>query len=1574
MCAWVDDHIVPLSPEYKTAIARLEQIEGLTVVRKLGGGGPKTGVYLVDVKTSTPAAIQGSWVVKVDVTWRARKEAEHQVAVRGGSLGKYVPILQDKALGGANNDLSALLYSLATGSFLNSQTLEKTVENNTQRPAQIVGEIARALLNEWNAECQHSTIDICQILQDNLRELSADPEGVQERLRTLLDVTKRRIEGEPLGDRWLVNPIPYLSGSVTAPKRPHCTVPLGHLHGDLHPGNIIVSVLSATARGDQPPFAIIDFALYRQGNVLFDLAYLEIAILWHLFEGFQSYVNRSSWWGLEQHLVSELIPLSTFDGVGRANDAKILLLPLRQQIQERARSVNRPDDYWVAYLIASVEAGLTLAYNPERIAKDPSMQPHLQLAAFLIAASRFHRILERFSISEELGIKQGESAPTQIVWPETARVSSHILKNPEMVAKFDELARDLMSPLRSGRCILIVGDRFAKEVLGVPLDGDLMREVAQKLKVDIPLHGGGKANIAALDWIDAQVSDKQRAVVDYLENLPKTVTAERCKDLSLVDWAAILDWSFSPTLHDRLAPLVPSSRPLRRIFCDGSADVDFHSPGFMPFIHFRGTIDEFKRLALGIVGLDQQQKIRREVLRALFQALPYKPVLLFVGFEKSTFNNHIRSDISEVLGPNANIWVVRSQFGPEDRMMLERSRGYKIAELSPEEFLEFCAYVGRPTPSETELGEEEYVLDIRGTERVEDESGRVYFRHSSDEGHVEQVPISIEDFRKIDRHLEVLHRQVLALEDETGQSPGDFYRGHIVLWKELAQELAIWRRRPAEGMMESILSDLADTESRRISLWYQPGAGATTLLRHLGFKLYFDHQIPVAFLRRHTRDTYGEVVRFYNCFRRSFVLLADEQDISRGDVDILFGRLQERRVPVVLIYAARSGQSKHQLKRAADERRRFYLVDELDPNERSELGQKLEPHLSRDQLRRFQQSKHESLFLTLLETFETSFVKVEDVVQGILESGDDSTVAVITNICFFWYYGHRRTPSSILEKISGLTAETLVAKLEPFEERLLWSESRQGQKIWFPRHDLLAEAVLAVTIGSSRPRGTRLKEYAIDLINNVSSGVEAADICQEMVWALVGTDREQALREELYIGGTGGRTLPSPLMRDIASIPGQEDVWKTVVTKFPDVPLFLAHYGRFLYGREVKRYPGAEEFLSRANTLAKGKDHTVLHMLGMRFRFELHDKLRERRDATDRETQKALSERIQFLAEQASQYFEQAVQTEPEDEHGYVSHIQMLYALVRDVVAQVRRSGVDGQEALLRADVQQWLQKAHDLVQAAETHVSLGNRSEYFIKAKGELYGLEGDLDRVINFYRSALTRLPSWQSGLVSESLARSLSRRAWESRIEKLPEQRWRSDFEEATGYLSAALRQDPYDTRRIALWFRCARFSGRITRSELIQRLEDLWREAKTLETAFDLSCLYFLEGLEYASVPDFERSEAFRAHSEARAPSGLVKRTLREWVGDSYALIPRAVVPAPEHYRPGEDLRKEFAGRIAHVPTEEEGKLTIEKTGGWEIWFQPHRPGRYYFTSADVGQSVRFIIGFSYDKPRAWLTKW
>lgn len=271
---------------------------------------------------------------------------------------------------------------------------------------------------------------------------------------------------------------------------------------------------------------------------MLDLAYLEIAIILQLFNGFQAPFDRKIWWNLEQHLAMNLVPSQAFDGIGRANDAVELILPVRKTIQQRAQKENRYDDYWIAYLAASVEAALNWA-------RKLTDEPCLERIAFLTAASRFHRILQEFERSYDRVLIESRETQSfgQIDWPTTDLELERPATTVEVAATFDQLALDLASPLRSRQCVLILGDQFAKEVFGIPLDGTLMREVAKRLNIDSP-PGGGEANVGALDRLSVENASKQRAVADCFINIPIPQLADRSINLALINWLAIMDWSF----------------------------------------------------------------------------------------------------------------------------------------------------------------------------------------------------------------------------------------------------------------------------------------------------------------------------------------------------------------------------------------------------------------------------------------------------------------------------------------------------------------------------------------------------------------------------------------------------------------------------------------------------------------------------------------------------------------------------------------------------------------------------------------------------------------------------------------------------------------------------------------------------------------------------------------------------------------------------------------------------------------------------------------------------------------------
>jgi len=577
-------------------------------------------------------------------------------------------------------------------------------------------------------------------------------------------------------------------------------------------------------------FTIIDFAFYRHGNILFDIAYLEIAILWQLFKQYTSKLERDNWKKLEIYLRQDLMPSKAFDGKGASIASHTIIHKIRERVANKAKIEERGDDYWLAYLAASVEAGLTLAFYPERIAKTPVDQPRLRFAALLTAASRFHRLLELLNVEEELNIHGKSDRASLLEWPET--VSDTISLTTAVSQNFDQIPQELISYLRSGKAILVVGDIFAKEVWGVPQDGELMREVALLLNISPPEKGGGSHNILAFDWLRAGTEQKQQAIHRFFSNFPFNETLGWA-NLTLLNWAAIMEWSFTRKLYDSLVSRESSWNVIKPIWCHTAPATDFRSPGFTPFIFLRGSTDTFLSLALGMQGFNLQRETRRTILKSLFRALPFKPVLLFVGFDKKIIGM-VLNEFRELLDHHAKIWVISRNLSEEMRMEMELSHGHRVGALSAIEFLNLCGYVSERPEEQGAERHEVYTLSIKGIEPVTTAEGVTYFRRADLDEKIEHINIKKDDFLKIDPHLEIVYDQIGINEDNQGRTLGDFYKGHPPLWKELAQELPIWRQEPGDRIINVILGDLKDNRGRRLSLWSQAGAGATTLIRQLG--------------------------------------------------------------------------------------------------------------------------------------------------------------------------------------------------------------------------------------------------------------------------------------------------------------------------------------------------------------------------------------------------------------------------------------------------------------------------------------------------------------------------------------------------------------------------------------------------------------------------------------------------------------------------------------------------------------------------------------------------------------------
>lgn len=383
---------------YNAFVSELEKIFGIIARDEIDGGlsGARTASVLIDGSGKVRIRM-GRYILKVSLIEDARLEKEkHQMAKGSPILHRHVPELvaswSDPDMG-----LTGILYQVAGYGELTSTTFQNNLDQNAFQRTRM-DNLAKAVLR-WNFEAipLDRTTDLLGCIRDGLR--MEQVESLKTRLGEIADqVDQPRVDLNWLENATYYNPVYFLLKPCVYPSLEHIrySIPQGMLHRDLHPGNVIIPT-SDQAGGT---FHLIDFGTSRPGNAFFDLAYLEITMLFNSFNGFHSITDLKNWWQLEKYLTTKpLPPLGRFGGEGLSR-----VLPIRRALVNRVKHDGFHDDYWIAYLAASVEAGLELARKLRR-------EPYRQRMAFLTAISRFHRLVELLKIADADLQKALETVP-----------------------------------------------------------------------------------------------------------------------------------------------------------------------------------------------------------------------------------------------------------------------------------------------------------------------------------------------------------------------------------------------------------------------------------------------------------------------------------------------------------------------------------------------------------------------------------------------------------------------------------------------------------------------------------------------------------------------------------------------------------------------------------------------------------------------------------------------------------------------------------------------------------------------------------------------------------------------------------------------------------------------------------------------------------------------------------------------------------------------------------------------------------------------------------------------------------
>jgi Putative DNA-binding domain len=836
-----------------------------------------------------------------------------------------------------------------------------------------------------------------------------------------------------------------------------------------------------------------------------------------------------------------------------------------------------------------------------------------------------------------------------------------------------------------------------------------------------------------------------------------------------------------------------------------------------------------------------------------------------------------------------------------------------------------------------------------------------YLEHERTLPSLSGAPVALDpaDVPWIEEELEVLYLDS-PTEDPDADS-GDFLAGSEISRYALNRRMDIDRVKTSQ-LSNKVARELDSGGSAvRVNLYHTPGAGGTTVARRVLWDLHTVY--PCVVLRgnpsaqyagnRWADDNAERIMRLAHATQRRVLVLAEGSRVPRRLLDDLYDSLRNRQVNAVVLQVLRRAAAE------ADDVRVVqlpaFLIDS-EANRFLDEYSRARPD-RRDALRAIRESSNRRERVPFhfgLAAYGRDFLGLERYVVTRLENLAPPVCELLQNIALAHYYGQKGMPAQLFGEIFGLapTRPVKLAQLIPDDVLDLLIEEENG--VWRMTHALVAEAVLRLLLGA---RISDVREWRASLPD---AAIEFARLCCGSGGTVGDSELDLIHRIFIYrdsseLLGTeqaGSRSF-SQLIEDVTLPNSAVRLLETLTELFPSESHLHAHLARYQAVR-MHDLPKAKQSIARAVDLSPG-DSVVYHMQGMIYRQEVYDLM----------DQKSALAAVADAAESASQSFIISREMRRDNEHGYISEIQMLIRLVEYSRLALDERGVVSFTHTGIDLVDTALERAEDLL-AQVAQLRTGDQaSQYAIKCRAQLDELYGNHEAAVLRYQSLLGR-----TDIDRSSVRRSLvwvylkkSQGQWQNVKHK--------DMRTIETLLRENLRERASDDRTMRLWIRAARHAVKPpTIDELLGQL-DIWhRDNPSLDSSYYLYVLQVLKYLESSSP--VARGEADRYLEECRRRAQFRTDRTRsfEWLG-SGAGISRLVHQSrmgewdkSQDFFKHSSLLERIQGRVGEYVGPTKGWIDI---GGLKAFYVPGRAGHQ---RGSAHKRVTFLMGFSYEGLRAW----
>ncbi|MCX5377576.1 hypothetical protein [Streptomyces sp. NBC_00091] len=837
------------------------------------------------------------------------------------------------------------------------------------------------------------------------------------------------------------------------------------------------------------------------------------------------------------------------------------------------------------------------------------------------------------------------------------------------------------------------------------------------------------------------------------------------------------------------------------------------------------------------------------------------------------------------------------------------------------------------------------------------------------------VQIPHEVLVRLETDLVVVHSRIV--EAQLRDEPTDeFWRGRPPSWLDLDARLDIPRDLRAD-LRERLLDVFGRQSSMSLELFHTPGAGGTTLARRIAWDLHREH--PVVLVNKYSPGTADRVDQVYRLTGKTVLVVAESADVSQSEREDLYRKLDQRNAPTILMWVTRTNSTPAGVgDRSGD--RKFYLDDPMSPREVREFQQDYALRARSPRARAAVEllaspgspPQQLSPFYFGLAAYEEDFQGTAQYVEAHLSQFTDEQRRVASYLALVTLHAQRGVPFTIVRRwltgrwgghaASSDSYRSDLATVLGADLRHLVVENDDQVRILHPTiAQVLLDAVIEAPRGQSR-WAMHLADLAIELIDQVAGRM--------------GTSNEpgRKLLENLFItrGNKNGqqRRFSDLIMMLDEGHQGQAyRVLLHLTHRYPTEAHFWMHLGRYHQWYKGLGDGQAQRYVEKAIEITDGSQSVHFHALGKLHRDGVEEALKLHRGGP----QEAL-DRIGAQYAQGLVAFDTARRINPEDEHNYVTPVQMIAAVLERLPRLAGQSSLVG---LLHAggEVAEWadaqLRLALSLLDACETAMPEHAGNSYLVTARQRIDDVHGKASDMVVAWRDVSVRWSAHPGFVVA--LARGLLVNV-EDTDEEVSEDVLRtvvrlydSVFEDG-GYLA---------DHDLELWFRAYRRLPEYSELAALERFAQIVEQRGSVVAHYYLYVIHFMRWLD---TEEYDQRNAARHFAEARQLTG--RRSTRwsyEWAAKQDPVegpVPGERLahfkelgerrPVTSDWERSEQVCRRVRGVIRRIDGPRSGWVAVEG-GEMQAYFVPRSD---FHADTHVNRILEFDLGFAQDGLRAW----